>query len=117
MRMMLVLNGLNNLSDVSLFSIGSVIAIVLAQLVLTFYRLYRDRGMGLLLFAFVRDLQKLVKCKLQNEWRDLPLSKKLDRLRSLYDIIDSLEDSLSEVDLDDVNSEDLKVLQSEVGKI
>lgn len=42
---------------------------------------------GLLLFAFVRDLNKLLLFLLRNDWYDLPLTQKLDRLKAIYDLI------------------------------
>lgn len=67
-----------------------------------FYTFLKNVKIGTLLFAFIRDINKLLHVKLMKEWSDLPLTAKLDRLRAIYDLIeqfDSLEVPKNQKDL------------------
>lgn len=48
--------------------------------------------MGLLLFAYVRDIYKLITSKLITEWSEYSIPQKLDMLKAIYDTIESFSE-------------------------
>jgi hypothetical protein len=65
--------------------------IVLASFLLYFVFHYRDKRkeikLGLLIFAYIRDINALLTKKLLTDWIDLTIPQKLDMLKSIYDVI------------------------------
>jgi hypothetical protein len=78
-----------NLSD-TLSYIGAAL-IIGTQLVYLLWKTYKDRHLGLLLYSFLRDINRLLKYKLQHEWSDYDLSKKLELFTALRDFIEEVE--------------------------
>jgi hypothetical protein len=52
----------------------------------------KELRLGLLLYAYVRDISSLLIHKLSNDWVDLSIPQKLDMLKGLYDLIMQYDD-------------------------
>lgn len=73
---------------------------------------YRKRTkLGLLLYAYIRDISKLLTYKLEVDWDNLSMPEKLDVLKSVYDLIEEI----SKLKIDKLNSN--VDLTSEIDKI
>lgn len=47
--------------------------------------------LGMLIYAYIRDINKLLVSRLSKNWKDLSMPDKLDRLKAIYDLIDSFD--------------------------
>jgi hypothetical protein len=66
---------------------------------------------GLLLFAYVRDISNLLLHKLLGDWKELSIPNKLDRLKAIYDLIESFDTLETHIKDVDVNEEIDSLLQ------
>jgi hypothetical protein len=95
------------------YDLYQAVGIVCASFILYIVFHYRDKRkelkLGLLIFAYIRDINTLLTHKLLNEWINLSIPQKLDMLKSIYDVILSYDDILKGDKTDDSKPEDLFV--------
>lgn len=73
-------------------ALGIVIGSLLLYVILHFPAKRKELKLGLLIFAYIRDITKLLTFKLLGDWRNLSIPQKLDRLKSIYDVIISFDE-------------------------
>ena len=55
-------------------------------------REYRNNiRLGLLIYAYIRDINRLLINRMNVKWSRLSMPDKLDRLKSIYDLIDTFD--------------------------
>jgi hypothetical protein len=80
-----------NLDFSLIYALAVFVGSCLVYLVLNFPKTKKNVRIGFLLYAFIRDIDKLLTNKVLNDWNDLPLPRKLDFLKAIYDTIDNLD--------------------------
>lgn len=97
----------------AMYSVIVFISGLVLYLTLKIPQLRKQAKLGLLLTAYVRDISALLFNKLLHDWFRLSIPDKLDRLKALYDLIESFE-TMQVNDKTDVN--ELNKLINDINK-
>jgi hypothetical protein len=72
-------------------TIAFFIATIVVGIIVQTPKMIKNVQIGTVLFAYIRNISGLIIHKMLNDWKDLPLPVKIDRLQQVYYLIDSYD--------------------------